>query len=674
MRVLHVDLETYSEAPLADVGARKYAEDPSTEIILCAYALDGGPVTVVDLARGENGMGPVWAVLGKANKGDLVLAAHNAAFERNVLSVYLRRNKAIRAAFGIELGPDGMLPTDRFYCTMVRAYQLGLPGSLERAGNALGIKAEDRKMAAEGKRLIKLFCTPDRKRGRVRPEDEPEKWARFVEYNRQDIVAERAVFEAERLYPEQPAVERTLYAVDQAINDRGVAVDLPMAKTVAGFVQGHTQNLLAQAKGATEVENPNSLVQIKAWLAAKGVEVDKLDKDTVAELLKDKELDPEVRAYLIARKELGKTSVAKYEAMVKAALWDPRTSSHRLHGMLQFDGAIRTGRWAGRIVQMQNLPHDSPIAIDDARELARTGDFEMLEILYGAPMDTLSQLIRTAFVPTPGHRFVVADYAQIESRVAAWMTGETWKLEAFRSGKDIYKVNASRMYGKPIDEIGHDERAKGKVAELAGGYGGGVGAYKRFGADTKLGLSDSQIQSLVMQWRASNPLIVAAWRQCEEAFRAAILNPGTAYRLGTMPAYAKMHRDSLLLMLPSKRFIAYKGMRIQNTENGRRFMYKDTSEKSAAVLDLETYGGKIFENLIQGVARDCLAEALIRLERKGCRTVFHVHDEVIVEAPAAEADAIEETVCGTMALQDVPWLSGCPLRAESYQCDYYVKK
>lgn len=668
MRVTYIDLETYSEAPLAEVGARKYAEDPSTEIILLAVAIDDQPVRVYD-AYAENVSRPIAKLIEHAIAGGCILIAHNASFERNVLSVHLRRNG--RADL---LQSDGMLDPDLFRCTMIRAYQLGLPGSLARAGNALGIPAEDKKMAAEGKRLVKLFCTPDKKRGRVTPADEPEKWELFKKYNLQDVVAERAIYKAEEQYPQQNPRETLLYKVDQAINDRGVAVDMAMAKKVVAFVQSHTQNLLAQAKGATAVENPNSLIQVKGWLATKGIEVDKLDKDTVAELLKDKELDPEVRAYLLARKELGKTSVAKYEAMVDAGLWHPESKTYRLHGMLQFDGAIRTGRWAGRIVQMQNLPHDSPIAIEDARYLAAEGHFDLLEVLYGEPMTTLSQLVRTAFVPSPGCRFVVADYSQIESRVAAFMTGERWKLEAFASGKDIYKENASRMYGKPASEVSHDERAKGKVAELAGGYGGGVGAYKRFGADTKLGLTDAQIQTLVMQWRSQNPLIVAAWKWCEEAFKAAIVNPGAAYRLGPMPAYAKMVRDTLLLLLPSKRFIAYKGMRIQNTENGRRFMYKDTSEKSAAVLDLETYGGKIFENLIQGVARDCLAETLIRLEQRGYRTVFHVHDEVIVEVPIDKADEAERDIDELMSLKDVPWLKGCPLKAESYQCDFYEKK
>lgn len=670
MRLFFCDLETYSEANLAEVGALKYAEDPSTEIILAAYAWDDDPVRVIDPSAGDS-LNPLIEAIGQAILGNCLVVAHNASFERRVLSVHIRRRGTARQK--TMLRANGMLPASAFYCTMIRAYMLGLPGSLERAGNALGLPASDKKMAAEGKRLVKLFCTPG-KNGRVRPEDEPEKWARFVEYNLQDVVAERAIHRAESLYPQQPRREWELYAADQDINDRGVAVDLPMANRIVAFVESHTQSLLAEAKGVTGADNPNSLAQIKAWLASKGIEVGSLDKDTVATLLKDKELDPTVRAYLLARKELGKTSVAKYEAMTKAALWHPESRTYRLHGMLQFDGAIRTGRWAGRIVQMQNLPHDSPEAIEVAREIAASGDFDFLQALYGPPMETLSQLVRTAFIPTPGHRFVVADYSQIESRVAAWMTGETWKLRAFEQGKDIYKENASRMYGKRPEDVTHDERAKGKVAELAGGYGGGVGAYKRFGADTKLGLTDAQIQTLVMQWRAQNPLIVAAWRQCEEAFKAAILNPGAAYRLGSMPAYAKMARDTLLLLLPSKRFIAYKGMRIQDTENGRRFMYKDTSEKYAATVDLETYGGKIFENLIQGVARDCLAEALLRLESIGYRTVFHVHDEVIVEAPTNQADEYERTICDIMALRDVEWLKGCPLKAESYQCDFYEKK
>ena len=667
MEKLHLDLETYCELNLAEVGVRKYVSHPSFEILLVAYCSADGEVKVADLASGDPFPREVMDFMGEAQSDPTHmkrLAAHNANFERLAISAYLRKTKRFSA----------MLSPDLFYCTMIRAYQLGLPGSLERAGNILGLAPTEKKMAQEGKALIKLFCSPDKKTGkRTFPSDAPEKWARFKEYNARDVVAEMAIDEALSKYPPAPAREFTLYAVDQAINDRGVGVDLEMAKTVNRYIAERTDGLILEGRKVTKVENPNSLIQIKGWLTEKGYQVAKLDKETVAELLKKTDLDPEVKKYLLARRELGKTSVAKYQAMELAAVFHPEDPGYRLHGMLQMDGAIRTGRWAGRIVQLQNLPHDSPEDIAFARSLAAEGEFDLLHACYGNPFNVLSQLIRTAFIPKKGYRFVVADYSQIESRVAAWMTGESWKLEAFVAGKDIYKVNASKMYGKPIDEIDHDERAKGKVAELAGGYGGGVGAYKRFGADTKLGLTDDQIQTLVNQWRSSNPNICAAWKECEKAFANAVRNHGGACRLGTMQAFAKMYGDSLLLLLPSKRFIAYKAMRMER-KDVIRFFYKDTSEKSAAIIENETYGGKIFENLIQGVARDCLAETLIRLEQRGYRTVFHVHDEVIVEVPIEKADEAEKDIDELMSLKDVPWLKGCPLKAESYQCDFYEKK
>ena len=664
---LHLDIETYCEAGLKTVGVRKYVEDPSFEILLVGYAFGDGPVKQADLALGDPMPEEVIAALAAGSGG--IRVAHNATFERLGMSVWLAKHGRSDV-----LGGRRFLDPMGWRCTMVRAYQLGLPGSLEKAGVWLGIPADKQKLAT-GKKLIEKFCKPQKDGRRIFPQaalpGTKGDWETFKDYNVGDVVAERAIDEAEGLYPECPDREWLVYRADQDINDRGVGVDVAMAKTVNAYVADHSQKLMGEARAASGLENPQSMPRAKDWLRSKGVQFDNLSKASLDGLIREAK-DPDVKAYLKARKELGKTSVTKYEAMVRAAVWYGDERCWRLHGTLQFDGAIRTGRWAGRIVQTQNLPRNTLDDIAFARSLAANGEFDWLEACYGKPMDTLSQLIRTAFVPKPGWKFAVADYKQIECRVAAWMCGEQYKLDAFASGKDIYKETASRILNKPASELTHDERQKGKVAELAGAYGGGIGAYKRFGAD-KMGLGDDEIQVLVDAWRENNPEIVAFWRQLETAAKAAISHKGVRYPVGSKGVSLRMDRDTLFMTLPSKRLIAYKGARIAETDDGERIEYLDMGTATQAFAYVETYGGKLFENLIQSTARDCLAEALHARDQGGWRTVFHVHDECITEVPAETAERDLATIQEVMRIPEAEWAKGLPLDSDGYVCDFYKK-
>jgi len=665
MRTLHLDIETYCELDLAEVGVRKYVEHPSFEIMLIGYAYDDEPVRQIDLMLEDVAENPdINRLTDDLSDPAIVKVAHNAAFERLCFS---RRYYA-----------GGLLEPGQWRCTMVRAYQLGLPGSLDKAGSWLGIP-NDKKKLSVGKKLIAMFCKPQKDGKRIYPQaalpGTKGDWETFKDYNRQDVEAERAVGSIESKYPECPGHEWEIYAVDQRINDRGVGVDADMAKSVSRYSAEHVGELMAEAKAASGLDNPQSMPRAKDWLRSKGVEFENLSKASLDGLIAEA-ADKDVIAYLKARKELGKTSVTKYDAMLRAAVWHPEDGCWRLHGTLQFDGAIRTGRWAGRIVQTQNLPRNTLPAIEIAREHAANGEFDWLELEYGKPMDTLSQLIRTAFIPKPGCRFVVADYCQIECRVAAWMAGEQYKLDAFAAGKDIYKETAARMFNKKAEAITHDERAKGKVAELAGAYGGGIGAYKRFGAEA-MGLSDDEIQYLVDVWRENNPEIVKLWKTVERAAMDAIEHPGVRYGIPSAKGIeAAFVRDSLFIRLPSGRLIAYKGARMAEREDGpgRQIEYLDMKEGFGnTFVYVRTYGGKLFENIIQATARDCLAEALFRLDQKGFETVFHVHDECINEVPSDKAEKMEKTIVETMKLRDLKWCEGLPLDADSYICDFYKK-
>lgn len=521
-RKLHIDLETFSSVNIKEVGAYAYAASKDFEILLIAYKFDeDSEVKQIDLANVNPDKVPEEFIEALLNN-DIIKIAHNATFERVCLSRYLRDLCYI----------DGFLDPNGWTCTANRASELGIPRSLADVGRELGLAQEEAKMAAAGKALIRYFCVPCKPTkvngGRTRnyPWHDIEKWETFKKYNRQDVVAESTIEDKENEYPASTENEHRVFVIDQLINDTGVAVDMDFVDIILEHSAKRTAKLVSRAQEITKLDNPNSLEQVKGWLARKGMPVESLSADSLDTLI-DKASDPEIKEFLSIRKELGKTSVSKYEAMKRAAIYDEKTQTYRVHGMLQYYGAVRTGRWAGRIVQLQNLPKNKYEDLDVARDMVMAKRFDYIELCYGNVMDVLSQLIRTAFIPAKGKTFVVADYNAIEARVIAWFANEKWKIEMFERGGKVYEETASRMFGIPVSEIKHDspERAKGKVAELAGGYGGGLGAYKRMGADN-YGWSDEEINKLVKQWRQANSEIVALWDTINEAALKALKTPG----------------------------------------------------------------------------------------------------------------------------------------------------
>ena len=622
---LHIDIETYCELDLTEVGVYAYAAHPSFEILLLGYAYGDEDVQCVDLAQGEE---PSEELLSDIMNPEVAKVAHNAAFERVCLSAYLRRRELLKADY---------IDATNWHCTSVRAAELGMPRSLKDVGEALHISEENTKLST-GKLLITYFCKPCKptkkngNRTRNYYYHDLERWDAFKKYNIRDVVAEREIDRIELTYEATRISEEEMYVLDQRINDDGVAVDMTLIDQIIGYVNSYTDKLLRRAQEITGVENPNSLPQIKEWLTRKGIVINSLDKEALSELLPVTS-DPAVKEYLEIRQEIGKTSVAKYEAMKRAAVWDKNTSTWRVHGTLMFYGAMRTGRWAGRIVQVQNLPKNSIKDLALAREWARQGEWELLEMGYPNIMDVFSQLIRTALIPAKGNKFVVSDYNAIEARVIAWFANEEWKLQVFRTGGKIYEETASRMFRIPIEQITHDspERAKGKVAELAGGYGGGLDAYKRFGAE-KFGLDDKEIQRLVKSWRDSNKNIVDLWSIAENAMREAIEKPGTATRITHGSAF-KMQKDTLFMRLPCGRCIAYREAKLTEGARKSEISYLGENANTGHYEMIRTYGGRIVENLVQATARDCLAFAIKELMDNGYKIRFHVHDEVIVEVP-----------------------------------------
>jgi len=665
---LHIDIETYGEVDLGECGVYAYANHPSFEILLIGYAYDDDSVQQIDLAQGEE---PAEQFFHDLMNPEIAKVAHNATFERVCLSAYYRKRGLLKSDY-IDAGTN-------WNCTSVRAAELGMPRSLKDVGDVLHLSEENYKLST-GKLLINYFCKPCKptkingQRTRNYYFHDVERWEAFKRYNIRDVVAEREIDKIELSYESTRESEHEMYVLDQRINDQGVAVDMVLIDQIINYVNTYTEGLLNRAKEITELDNPNSLIQVKSWLAKKGVMVNSLDKEALEELLQVAS-DKEVREYLTIRKEIGKTSVAKYEAMKRAAIYDKKTDTWRVHGMLMFYGAMRTGRWAGRIVQVQNLPKNSINDLALAREWARNGEWGLLEMGYENIMDVFSQLIRTALIPARGNKFVVSDYNAIEARVIAWFADENWKLDVFRRGGKIYEETASRMFKVPIESITHDspERAKGKVAELAGGYGGGVEAYKRFGAE-RFGLDDKEIQRLVKSWRDSNKNIVELWDITENAMREAIEKPGAITKV-THGAAFRMQKDTLFLRLPCGRCLAYRGAGIQEGARKSEIAYLGENATTGHYEMIRTYGGRIVENLVQATARDCLAFAVKELMDKGYNIRFHVHDEVIVEVP--ENDPTAETEVPKLmadAIAQTKWGKDIPLRAESYECSFYLKQ
>ena len=644
-RRLLIDLETYSSVDISKAGAFKYVEAPDFEILLLAYAWNDGPVRVLDITDpfGHDELPDIVAGL---LDPDTVKVAHNSAFERACLAKHL--------------GKD--MPPEEWEDTMILAAMNGLPLSLDAAGAALQLK--DQKIK-EGTALISYFCKPCKPtianggRTRNRPEHAPDKWERFVEYCCRDVEVEQAIYYRLRRFPVTD-FERKIWALDARINERGVLVDTDLVAAAIAVDEAFTAEHSAEMQRLTGLENPNSVTQLKDWLDTVGVGVDSLNKATVADL-RGTVTDPTTRRVLELRQMLGKTSTTKYAAMTAAACKD-----HRVRGLLQYYGAGRTGRWAGRLVQVQNLPQNHLDQIDKVRELMRQRDLETLELCFDSVPDVLSQLIRTAFVAKPGHTFLVSDYAAIEARVIAYLAGEQWRMDVFAHGGDIYCSSASQMFKVPVEKHGINGhlRQKGKIAELACGYGGGVGALKAFGAD-KMGLTEDEMQDIVTQWRQASPTIPRFWRDTENAAKRALENPGRTFGI---PCGVKYRRDAdaLRCLLPSGRVLSYWGARLDNDGS---ICFMGQNQTTRKWEKTETWGGKLVENIVQAVARDCLAVALLRLDEAGYKTVFHVHDEIIAEAPDGSRWEDMAEIMG----RPIEWAPGLLLRGDGYATKFYMK-
>ena len=641
MRTLSIDIESYSDVNLSKCGVYKYASSPAFEILLFGYAVDGGDVRVVDLACGEQIPDEILSALSDAS---VTKWAFNAMFERVCLSNFL----------GEWLEPEG------WRCTMVWAATLGLPLSLESAGVALGL---EKQKLTEGKDLIRYFCVPCKPtkanggRIRNRPEHDPEKWKRFKAYNLRDVETEMQIQKRLSHFPVPDAIWEE-YHLDQEINDRGIGVDMELVRQAIAMDARSRERLTAAMRELTELENPNSVQQMKQWLADQGMETDTLGKKAVAELVKTA---PEpLREVLSLRQQLAKSSVKKYAAMENAVCADGRA-----HGMFQFYGANRTGRFSGRLIQLQNLYKNTMPDLAQARALVRSGNYEALSMLYEDIPDTLSQLIRTAFVPQNGRKFIVADFSAIEARVIAWFAGERWRLKVFEDGGDIYCASASQMFHVPVEKHGVNGhlRQKGKIAELALGYGGSVGALKSMGA-LEMGLAEEELQPLVDAWRSSNPMITQFWWDVDRAVKDCIRQRVPTETHGLRFDYRSA---MLFITLPSGRRLAYVKPRIgENRFGGESVTYMGVSGTKKWER-LESYGPKFVENIVQGTARDILCYAMQTL--KNCSIVAHVHDEVIIEADRRMSVT---AVCEQMG-RTPPWAKGLKLRADGYECEFYQK-
>ena len=642
--LMGLDLETYSSAPLPRCGVYRYCDAPDFEILLFSYAFDDEPVQTIDLASGE--MLPKEVISALEDPG-IIKVAYNAQFERVCLSRYL----------GHWLDPR------QWRCTMVMAAYLTLPGRLADAAVALG--TTEKKME-EGKDLIRYFsvpCKPTKTNGgrtRNLPADAPEKWAVYRQYNAQDVETERAIRKALEKYP-LPEQEWELYALDQQINDRGVRVDKKLVKNAIAVDAVFAQAACQRAKELTGLENPGSVNQLKAWLADQDMPMGSLARKIVQE--KAAQTDGIVAELLNLRLELSKTSVKKYEAMARCVCRDGR-----VHGLLQFYGANRTGRWAGRLVQAQNLPQNHLPDLELAREIVKIGDEELLDALFASVPGTLSELIRTAFIPKDGCRFIVADFSAIEARVLAWLANEEWVLDEFRGKGKIYEATASRMFHIPQESIvkgnpNYEYRQKGKQATLSCGYGGGVGALKAMGAK----MPEEEMQPLVDAWRAANPNIVAFWNTLDRAART-VIRRETSVRVGKVTLY--WQDDKMFMRLPSGRNLCYQSPHFTENRFGSDAIGYYAPNAAGQMVVQETFGGKLAENATQAIARDILAHALLTLEKNGYPVIFHVHDEAVIEMPIGQG-ALEEA-CRLMAIAP-DWAKDLPLRADGYECAYYQK-
>ena len=640
MRILSIDIETYSDVDLSKSGVYPYAESDNFEILFFGYSVDGHPPQVIDLANGEQLPDDIIAALTDPN---VIKTAYNAMFERICISKHLGLPK------GTYLDPT------QWHCTMVWAATLGLPMSLAGVGAVLGL---DKQKMSEGKDLIKFFCIPDKDGNRHHPKVHPGKWELFKSYNCRDVEVEIAIQQRLAKYP-VPNFVWNEYHLDQQINDRGIGVDMELVRHAITINEDIKNEITAEIQALTMLDNPNSVQQMKEWLAENGMETESLGKQAVKELLET--APPELAKVLSLRQQLAKSSVKKYDAMLSSHCIDDR-----IRGMFQFYGANRSGRFSGRLVQLQNLYRNSMPHLDTARDLIKADDIETLDLLFGDIPDVLSQLIRTALVPkAPYKRFIVADFTSIEGVVLSWLAGEQWRLDVFKNGGDIYCISASKIFGVPVVKYGINGhlRQKGKIAELACGYGGSVGAMKAMGAQ-EMGLSDDEIQQIVTDWRDASPNIVKLWWDVDRAVKKCIKEKTEANVKGL---HIFCESGFLFIELPSGRRLAYVKPKIgENKFGGESVTYMGVGEQKKWER-IESYGPKFVENIIQGIARDILLHAMMNL--RDYRIVAHVHDEVIIEATDdITVDEIVQKMCITPR-----WARGLTLRADGYECEFYMK-
>lgn len=652
MKNLSIDIETYSSIDIGKAGPYKYCESNDFEILLFAYKEDDKHTEVIDLALGEE-IPP--HIIEALNDKNIIKHAHNAAFECRCLT-----------AAGIETS------ISQWKCTMIHGMYCGLPASLEAMGKAVGLP-EDKQKLTTGKALIRYFCKPcsptksNGGRKRNLPRHAPEKWELFKEYNRQDVEAEYNILQRLNFWPVPQTVE-TEWQHDIGINQRGVNIDESLLEGAIEIERLSTDELMERAIKITGLKNPNSNAQLLAWIRDKGIEIPNLQKATVLELL-EKELPSDVEEMLILRQKMGKTSVTKYKAMESAKCYDGR-----VRGLLQFYGANRTGRWAGRLVQVQNLPRNYLSTLDSARKMVKAKNYTGIKAIYASVPDTLSQLIRTAFIPSEGNKLIVSDFSAIEARVIAWIAGEDWVLDIFKNGGDIYCATASQMFGVPVEKHGVNGhlRQKGKVATLALGYQGGPNALIAMGA-LNMGIDEEELPDIVSKWRLANPNIVSMWNRLEKLAIHTIETSDTTYINGlTLRLETDLIYGSLFftIELPSGRKLFYSNPSISTNRFGRpSICYKDVSQTTKKWEDNETYGGKLTENIVQAIARDCLAITLERIIEAGYKPVMHIHDEVVIDA---SADQHLDDVNKIFA-EPIKWAPGLPLSGAGFESMYYMK-
>ncbi|HEK9106839.1 TPA: DNA polymerase [Streptococcus equi subsp. zooepidemicus] len=648
IKELSIDLETYCEVDLRKSGVYRYAEDDSFEILLLAVSVDNEPVTVYDLTKEELPDEILQALVDDT----IIKWAFNASFERICLSNWLKKHHP-------ELLSEGFLSPNSWRCSMVWSAYLGLPLSLEGVGTVLKLKNQKLK---EGGDLIRYFCLPCKPTkvngGRTRnfPNHAPDKWSAFIDYNKRDVEVELAIKEKLRNYP-VPVFVWEEYHQDQIINDRGIGIDVDFVKGAITIDEESKAKIQEELRELTELDNPNSVLQMIGWLREHGVTTDSLDKKAVKELLKT--VDEKTAQVLKLRQQAAKSSVSKYQAMMNCVCKDGRA-----RGMFQFYGANRTGRWAGRLVQLQNLPQNHLPDLEEARKLFKTGDLEATELLYDT-QDTLSQLIRTAFIPSKGKKFIVCDFSAIEARVLSHLAGETWRSKVFEQGKDIYCMSASQMFGVPVEKHGQnaDLRQKGKIAELACGYGGAVGALKAMGA-IDMGLGEQELQPLVDSWRQANPNIVLFWWDMDRAVKTAVKEQ---VQTETHGIQFEVRKGMLFITLPSGRKLAYVKPKMGKNQFGGESVTYEGTGTAKRWERLESYGPKFVENIVQAISRDILAYSMKQLQE--FKIVGHVHDEVIIEC---DQDQSLEEISSLMGIAP-NWMSDINLRADGYECSFYQK-